>query len=639
MRSINTKTSIVSYLANGADGANEVNYHATHVTGTILAAGINPSVKGMAPKARGINYDWTNDRSEALSATLDGMLISNHSYGTDIDYLSSSPWRIGAYTDKSRIWDRIMYYAPYYLMVKSAGNDGVKFDLNPYPLGGNPRYNQLLDQATAKNGLVVANIDNFEFNSDGTLLNCTIHYSSSNGPTDDLRIKPDISAVGTNVNSTFISSDTSVASLSGTSMAAPSVTGTLLLIQEHYENLNGHFMRAATLKGLALHTATDIGAEGPDVTSGWGALDANKAAQTITDKVDRKAIIDELELNQGEFIEIEIETNCDADELLASISWTDLPGTSDLGIVNNPEKKLVNDLDIKVLKDTGSHMILNSPWKLTSPTTNTKGDNSSDPYERVDIKEPSGKYIIRISHKGTLQTGSQRFSLIVTGAHKLGEGNIPTLGVSFINTIGTISKPSIYGFEDVFKHCKGERILIDCSETKCETQYEFEIAEFDLNTFSVVGTPLYQSDVCSFCEVPDRINLLDYLPSSSFSVGKIYRFKLAVGSPWRETISFFNVNHCIPDLIDEGNLPLRTSSFVYPNPASNNLFVSNQMLKKGSVVEIKDLFSESVLISKKVINSKDNLHIDVSGLTKGIYILNIQNDKQGNSNSIKFIKE
>ena len=35
----------------------ETDDHATHVMGTILAAGINPNVKGMAPKATGLAYD------------------------------------------------------------------------------------------------------------------------------------------------------------------------------------------------------------------------------------------------------------------------------------------------------------------------------------------------------------------------------------------------------------------------------------------------------------------------------------------------------------------------------------------------------------------------------------------------------
>ena len=40
-------------------------------------------------------------------------------------------------------------------------------------------------------------------------------------------------------------------------MASPNVAGSLLLLQEHYNNLNGEFMKSATLKGLACHTATD----------------------------------------------------------------------------------------------------------------------------------------------------------------------------------------------------------------------------------------------------------------------------------------------------------------------------------------------------------------------------------------------
>src|SRR5690606_13980848 len=108
----------------------------------------------------------------------------------------------------------------------------------------------------SKNNLVVANAMDASVDSNGNLLSVTINGSSSQGPTDDYRIKPDITGNGSGVYSTLDNADNAYGNLTGTSMAAPNVTGSLLLLQEHYKNLNnGNFMRAATLKGLALHTA------------------------------------------------------------------------------------------------------------------------------------------------------------------------------------------------------------------------------------------------------------------------------------------------------------------------------------------------------------------------------------------------
>jgi subtilisin family serine protease len=38
--------------------------------------------------------------------------------------------------------------------------------------------------------------------------------------------------------------------LSGTSMAAPAITGLIVLLQQHYKNVNNVFMKAATVRGL-----------------------------------------------------------------------------------------------------------------------------------------------------------------------------------------------------------------------------------------------------------------------------------------------------------------------------------------------------------------------------------------------------
>nr|WP_198999864.1 S8 family serine peptidase [Flavobacterium sp. ASV13] len=395
--------------------------HANHVTGTIVAAGLVAQAKGMAYQANAKTNDWDFDLSEATTAAANGMLLSNHSYGWGLRNASGAvimaAWRFGAYETVARDWDNLMFNAPYYLMVKAAGNDGNDNTANTSPLGGFTTYDKLTGYATAKNNLVIANANDAVISSTGALTSVTINSSSSQGPTDDLRIKPDLTGNGTAVYSTATLTatptpltNTSYGNATGTSMASPNVTGTLLLLQQHYKNKTGGFMRAATLKGLALHTADDAGAVGPDAIFGWGLLNAKFAAETITKK-GTLAIIDENTLNNGSSYSFTV-TSDGVNPLIASISWTDPAGVAYSGSTPNiGTARLVNDLDIRVTNSAGT----NFPYRLLTATTNGLGDNTKDPFERIRIVGATGNYTVTISHKGALVNGNQKYSVIVTG--------------------------------------------------------------------------------------------------------------------------------------------------------------------------------------------------------------------------------
>lgn len=398
-----------------ADSSNETDIdnlnHATHVIGTIIARGANLNARGMAPQASGYTLDWNNDAAEAISATNFGMLVSNHSYGPDAGNLPD--WMFGAYTSESKVWDEIMFNAPYYVMVVAAGNDGFDFTSNSIPIGGNPQYDKLSGHALTKNGISVANGNDANVGSNGDIISGgTINLSSSQGPTDDLRVKPDITGNGTNLYSSIYTSATAYDSYTGTSMASPSVVGSLLLLQQLYNQENNNYMLAATLKGLALHTADDFGAMGPDPKYGWGYMNTKKAAETI---IDNSEIINESTLNDGDSKTFDVVAT-GSESLIASISWTDpaLSSTVNNGVANDTTPVLVNDLDIRITDDFGNTYY---PWKLTSVTTNTKADNTVDPFEKIEIENPISNrtYHVAITHKGTLHNGLQNYSTIVTG--------------------------------------------------------------------------------------------------------------------------------------------------------------------------------------------------------------------------------
>ena len=384
------------------------NFHATHVTGTVIASGVRASAKGMAPLAQARTFNWTNDIVEATSEAQLGMLLSNHSYGVPSNTGVPS-WYIGAYTDESKIWDQLAYEAPYYLMVVSAGNNGMDFNFDP-STGG---YDKLTGNKVSKNNLVVANAQDAIISNDGNLVSVAINAGSSQGPSDDNRIKPDITGNGTELNSTLETSNIAYGSLTGTSMASPNVMGTLLLVQQLYKNVNMRFMKAATLKALACHTADDAGNPGPDAKFGWGLLNGKKAAETITNN-GLSSIINEETLNQGQTYSFTVQSDGSA-PVSATIVWTDLPGQP-TAVLNNTSPRLVNDLDIRITKGSTVYY----PWRLQSDASLNairSGDNNIDNVERIDVPVAAGTYTITVTHKGILQTGSQNFSIVVTGVN------------------------------------------------------------------------------------------------------------------------------------------------------------------------------------------------------------------------------
>jgi len=114
-------------------------------------------------------------------------------------------------------------------------------------------------------------------------------------------LKPQVSAPGTNIRSSYNSSDSSYAVMSGTSMSAPHVTGLVALMYSACPGIARRYGAVETMiqnAAVPIPYATACGGEGPgnvpNNATGWGEIDANAAvraafaacnAGTVTGKV------------------------------------------------------------------------------------------------------------------------------------------------------------------------------------------------------------------------------------------------------------------------------------------------------------------------------------------------------------------
>lgn len=408
--------------------------HANHVTGTLIASGVNPVAKGMAPKAKAATWYFDNDLSEMAGiAAGQSLLVSNHSYGTTVGWqrinnvwqwfgdpsiATSEDFRFGFYGGRARDLDNLAFAAPYYTIVWAAGNDRSQTGdgTRPPDCNGGTGFDCIIPESVAKNVITVGAV-NKVLNYTGPV-SVSISTFSSGGPTDDGRIKPDLVAAGVNLFSLSADGDDTYTILGGTSMATPNVAGSLLLLQELYQKTHsGKSMKAATLKGLAIHTAREAGsAPGPDYTFGWGLLDAAAAARLIATQDGVNNLMVEDAIDQGKTFEIVLNPQANQ-KITATLSWTDPAATPVASALDPTNLMLVNDLDLELISETG---VVTHPWILdpNNPIAQaTRGNNFRDNVEKLEFSLPQAKpYRLVVKHKGQLKNGRQDFSLIVSHA-------------------------------------------------------------------------------------------------------------------------------------------------------------------------------------------------------------------------------
>lgn len=430
--------------------------HGTHVGGTMVANGFVASAKGMAPDAHLISYDWNSDDAEIAAMAAAGMNISNHSYGfvrgwdngsgSWVWYGNSSvstteDYLFGFYDYYAAVMDQLLNNAPYYLHVKSAGNDRNDVDPaagvgDPEQDGGVDGYDCISHVGISKNVLTVGAVGDITsgYSAPGDVVMSSF---SGWGPADDGRIKPDIVGNGIGLYSSTAGSDSQYGNYSGTSMASPSIAGSLGLLLEQQRNYYGDVVfRASTLKGLLLHTADEAGLyDGPDYIFGWGLANLRTAAELIEEAADHCLNIAEYNLSNGEVIEFPVVKEAGS-PLKVTIAWNDPYGLPVSASLDPTNKMLVNDLDLRLITADST---VSYPWTLdpSNPSAAaTTGDNNTDNIEQVVIDDGSeNMYTVRISHKGTLlSSADQVVSVIISGNKSLGTVGLVSVSHDTVTT-------------------------------------------------------------------------------------------------------------------------------------------------------------------------------------------------------------
>ncbi len=343
--------------------------HGDHVAGTIMGAGnLDPQAKGMAPGAEIHVYDvWD---------AIDSSIFSYYDPGISITSISYSNGCNAGYTTRAYNLDQQVRLMPSLSPVFSAGNDGT---LDCSYGAGAGWGNVTGGIKIAKNCITVANLDGVD----------NLSASSSRGPATDGRLKPDISAVGTDVYSTI---DVNSYELkSGTSMACPGVSGTLASLYDAYVSINGNLPDAAVMKGILLNSADDIGNPGPDFKTGWGRMNARRAVKTLEEN---RWFVDSI--SQGQINTHQIIVPAGVSQFRVMVYWNDYEGTI------NASTALVNDIDMQI---TAPDLTIYNPWVLNSTPDSllldanaTRAHDTLNNVEQVTIDSAAaGIYQISIS--------------------------------------------------------------------------------------------------------------------------------------------------------------------------------------------------------------------------------------------------
>jgi hypothetical protein len=232
--------------SNGSHDVSDTWGHGTHVAGIIAASADGVGMHGVAPGATLLPVKVFADAfgtSSASSAEMDRGLLYAASHGARVINMSLGGNAPTGNTALTRIASGNQT-----LVVVAAGNEGQS----------NPAWPARYAKEGWANGSIIA-VGAVDANRQ------IARFSNRAGDAANFYLV----APGVNVSSTY---GDGYASLSGTSMAAPAVSGAAALIMGYWP-----YLKANQVAAILLNTADDLGAKGTDAIYGRGMLNVQRA--------------------------------------------------------------------------------------------------------------------------------------------------------------------------------------------------------------------------------------------------------------------------------------------------------------------------------------------------------------------------
>jgi hypothetical protein len=418
------------------EAGEDVRNHSTHVAGTVGGSGANSNGNdsagnpnggaanqwaGMAPAVNlrsfgsagstDVLYDSAGDINANFTTAIgNGVDLATMSLGNNVVLNGFPCAQLGDYTNTAILRDNIVrgsIAGQQLIYFESAGNERQ----SGAPCG---QFSTIGSPATAKNTIAIGAINS----NDNTMTGF-----SSFGPTDDGRLKPDLTAPGcqvggdnsitstgfidTNGNGNLDAGEVrfTYVGMCGTSMATPVTAGATALLVQQWRATRGAGTRPLphTVKAILVHTATDLGNAGPDYQFGWGALNAQAAVDLVrADDTADLIHVDQVDNGVTDFYTF------NSDGLAAvrvSLAWSDPPAARLAAVT------LINDLDLRLVDPDG---IVYQPFVLNPAQPNnaaTTGDDNLNNVEMVVGAAKAGTWTVRVIGDAVPQ-GPQQYSLI-----------------------------------------------------------------------------------------------------------------------------------------------------------------------------------------------------------------------------------